>query len=108
MRPGVGPTALLRALHPTPAVGGTPRPSALEWIRAHEPFARGWYAGPVGWVGPDAAEFAVALRSAYFQDRSAVVVAGAGLVAGSDPDAEWDETARKAAPLIRLLTENPR
>ncbi|MCX5758613.1 MAG: isochorismate synthase, partial [Candidatus Hydrogenedentes bacterium] len=54
---------LLRVFHPTPAVGGVPTGKALAWIRDAEPFSRGWYAGPVGWIGYDSSEFAVAIRS---------------------------------------------
>ncbi|MFY0576424.1 isochorismate synthase [Cystobacter fuscus] len=52
LREGVGVAELVSALQPTPAVGGTPRALALEFIAAHESLDRGWYAGPVGWVGP--------------------------------------------------------
>jgi isochorismate synthase len=96
--------ALLSAMHPTPAVGGTPRVEAMAMIRELEVGDRGWYAGPVGWVGRDEAEFAVAIRSAYLQGAQAAVMAGAGIVAGSVPAHEWAETARKAAPFVRLLT----
>lgn len=96
--------ALLAAMHPTPAVGGTPRREAMAMIRTLEVGDRGWYAGPVGWVGRDEAEFAVAIRSAYLQGAQAAVMAGAGIVAGSVPAHEWAETARKAAPFVRLLT----
>jgi isochorismate synthase len=96
--------ALLAAMHPTPAVGGTPRMEAMAMIRELEVGDRGWYAGPVGWVGRDEAEFAVAIRSAYMQGAQAAVMAGAGIVAGSVPAHEWAETARKAAPFVRLLS----
>jgi salicylate biosynthesis isochorismate synthase len=96
--------AVLGAMHPTPAVGGAPRERAMGLIRQLEAGGRGWYAGPVGWVGLDEAEFAVAIRSAYVREHRAAVMAGAGIVAGSKPASEWAETARKAAPLVRLLT----
>lgn len=96
--------AILDAMHPTPAVGGTPRELAIPLIRELEAQPRGWYAGPVGWVSREAAEFAVAIRSATLAGDRATVWAGAGIVAGSEPAAEWDETARKAMPLVRLLT----
>jgi len=69
LRPGTTTVDLLRALHPTPAVGGVPPEAALREIRGQEPFDRGWYAGPVGWIGPDAAEFAVAIRSGLVHGR---------------------------------------
>jgi menaquinone-specific isochorismate synthase len=96
--------ALARALHPTPAVGGTPREAALDALRELEPFERGRYAGPVGWVGADGdGEWAVALRCAELDRNRARLFAGAGIVAGSDPDAEWDETEAKFEPMLRAI-----
>jgi isochorismate synthase len=100
------PTALelARTLHPTPAVGGTPTAAALALIDELEPEGRGRYAGAVGWV--DAAgdgELAVALRSAALEGRRARLYAGAGIVRGSDPDEEWEETEAKLAPMLRAL-----
>lgn len=86
---------LLRSLHPTPAVGGVPTDKALDWIAQTEPFDRGWYAGPVGWVGCDSAEFAVAIRSALITDNTISVYAGAGIVEGSVPTMEWKELENK-------------
>ena len=102
--PGTDVLSLLEALHPTPAVCGTPREAARAWISAHEGPPRGWYAGPVGWI--DAAgegSFCVALRCALLHGREAWLYAGAGLVDGSDPAAEWRETAAKQAPMLRTL-----
>ncbi len=77
---------LARLLHPTPAVGGTPRPEALDAIRELEGFDRGRYAGPVGWVDARGdGEWAIALRGAELDGARARLVAGAGIVAGSDP-----------------------
>ena len=103
---GPQPSALAIAgrLHPTPAVGGTPRAAALDAIRALEPFDRGRYAGPVGWVDADGdGEWAVALRCAELRGEHARLFAGAGIVAGSDPDAEWDETEAKLEPMLRAI-----
>jgi menaquinone-specific isochorismate synthase len=100
------PTALDLALllSPTPAVGGTPRDAALDTIRALERFDRGRYAGPVGWVDADGnGEWAIALRGAELDGRRARLVAGAGIVDGSDPDAEWAETQAKFEPMLRAL-----
>ncbi len=92
------------ALHPSPAVGGTPTGPALEWIRSVEPVERGWYAGPIGMSSPDGSgEFAVALRSAWITGKVAHLFAGCGLVAGSDPQAEWDETVWKLSALKSIL-----
>jgi menaquinone-specific isochorismate synthase len=100
------PTALqlARSLHPTPAVGGTPVHAALDAIRALEGFDRGRYAGPVGWVdGRGDGEWAIALRGAELAGSHARLVAGAGIVAGSDPEAEWAETQAKLEPMLRAL-----
>jgi isochorismate synthase len=95
---------IARALHPTPAVAGTPRGAALHMIERLEPTERGNYAGPVGWVGAHGdGEFAVALRCAQIDDRHARLHAGAGIVAGSDPAAEWEETSVKFEPMLRAL-----
>ena len=101
---------LVAALHPTPAVGGTPTADAVAWIAAHEPTPRGWYASPVGWF--DAAgdgEFAVAIRSGLLAGATATLFAGAGIVAASDPAAELAETELKLRALSDVLgLESPR
>jgi menaquinone-specific isochorismate synthase len=101
------PTALELAalLHPTPAVAGTPPQAALDLLARLEPSSRGLYAGPVGWVdGAGDGEWAVALRCASLQGRSARLFAGAGIVAGSDPEAEWEETASKLRAMLEVLS----
>lgn len=107
LAPGAGLGDVLRALHPTPAVGGFPRLEAMALLAELEGLPRGWYAGPIGWIGAESSQFAVAIRSAYLRGPEAAVMAGAGIVKGSEPDREWEETARKAWPLVRLLTEGP-
>ncbi len=103
LREGVTLGSILRRLHPTPAVGGTPRNTALEVISELEVRPRGWYAGAIGWIGMEDASFSVGIRSAVLHAEGAVVFGGAGIVRGSDPAAEWDETQRKAATLLDLL-----
>jgi len=96
--------SLVDALHPTPAVGGLPPDVALETITESEQFDRGWYAAPVGWF--DAAgngTFAVAIRSALSTGDRATLFAGAGIVADSDPDREWDEVQLKYRPMLDEL-----
>jgi menaquinone-specific isochorismate synthase len=95
--------AILEALNPTPAVGGTPSAAALEHLRAHEPFDRGWYAGPFGRVEAASAEFTVAIRSALIVGDRISLYAGAGIVEGSDPAREWSELDTKIAPFTRLF-----
>jgi menaquinone-specific isochorismate synthase len=95
---------LVEVLHPTPALGGSPRTRALEFISRAEPVPRGWYAAPVGWIDYklDGA-FAVAIRSAVVQERRAWLYAGAGIVADSEPEKEWAETELKFRPMEEAL-----
>jgi menaquinone-specific isochorismate synthase len=95
---------ILPQLHPTPAVGGVPRTQALKLIQELEPFARGWYAAPVGWVGYDDAEFAVAIRSGLVDRDRLLLFAGAGIVTGSQSAAEWTEIENKIRHFTDLFT----
>jgi isochorismate synthase len=95
---------LVGRLHPTPAVGGVPREAALAWIRDHEGLDRGWYAGPVGWLDHRGdGDFAVAIRSALLAGCEALLYAGCGIVADSDPEAEYEESRLKLRPLLAAL-----
>jgi isochorismate synthase EntC len=115
---------LVRALHPTPAVGGVPGPAALDWLRRFEALERGWYAGPLGWLDAQGGgDFRVALRSTLIRNRPdgcradgsreqpdevgcrAWLYAGAGIVAGSQPAQELAETRMKLRALLAPLTE---
>jgi menaquinone-specific isochorismate synthase len=96
--------SLVEALHPTPAVGGVPPGTALETIRAIEPFDRGWYASPVGWFDANGdGEFAVGIRSAVGDGDSLTMYGGNGIVADSDPGEEWDEVRLKFRPVLDEL-----
>jgi salicylate biosynthesis isochorismate synthase len=103
LRAGVPAQAVVDALHPTPAVGGSPRVEALGWLEAHEGFSRGWYAGVVGARGPSQLSAFVALRSARLLGNEAHVFAGAGVVAGAQPSAEVLETRAKAQTMMSAL-----
>ncbi|MGY3887476.1 isochorismate synthase [Aeromonas aquatica] len=103
LEPGVGDWQLLDALHPTPAVGGAPREAALAFIRAYEPHDRGWYAGACGMLSRETSEFSVAIRSALVSEQAIHLFAGAGIVAGSEPAAEWAELDNKIANVLSLL-----
>lgn len=93
-------------LHPTPAVGGTPRGLACEQIARLEPFARGLYAGPIGWADHRGdGEFLVAIRSAFIEGNQARLFAGAGIVAGSEPEKESAEIDLKFRALLDALAE---
>jgi menaquinone-specific isochorismate synthase len=104
LRANIDDAAILEQLHPTPAVGGTPRREALEFLQHTEDFDRGWYAAPVGWVNAHAAEFVVAIRSALIQKKSVHLFSGAGIVAGSEAEKEWNEIEMKIVPLLDLFT----
>lgn len=95
---------VLGHLHPTPAVGGYPWQNAAGYINELEPFDRGWYAGPVGWLNAAGkGEFAVAIRSGLFTESEAHFFAGCGIVADSDPASEWEETNLKLQPMLSAL-----
>jgi menaquinone-specific isochorismate synthase len=92
------------ALHPTPAVAGLPREIACQHIQHHEPFDRGLYAAPIGWVDTEGnGEFAVGIRSALLKGHQARLFAGAGIVAGSDPEKELNEVGMKLQALLQAL-----
>jgi menaquinone-specific isochorismate synthase len=100
---------LLDVLHPTAAVAGTPRTKALERIGTLEGMDRGRYAGPVGWCSPDGdGEFAIALRCGELRGTRARLFAGAGIVAGSLPEAELTETWLKLRAMSGVLDAGER
>jgi menaquinone-specific isochorismate synthase len=104
MQPGQHVLDLAQCLHPTPAVGGTPREAALEDIRRWEPFDRGLFAGLNGWFDfRGNGEFLVGIRSAQVRDSRARLFAGAGIVSGSVPAREREETAVKMAALLQAI-----
>ena len=104
VRERAGLLALAERLHPTPAVGGEPRDLALSLIDEHEGFDRGWYAGPIGWLGADGdGELMVALRSGVIDHTRATLFAGCGIVADSDPDLEWEESRMKLRAVASAL-----
>lgn len=95
---------LVAAVHPSPAVAGVPRETALAFIAAQEGFDRGRYAGPVGWVDADGnGQWALAIRSAQLAGNRARLFAGNGLVAGSDPAAELAETQLKLQSMLGAI-----
>jgi len=104
VRPGVSAVDIAGRLHPTPAVGGYPADAALAAIRAREGFDRGWYAGPVGWCGPEGDGcFCIGIRSALVRGAEAILYAGCGIVADSDPDTEYAETCLKLGAIGAAL-----
>lgn len=97
---------LIEQLHPTPAVGGSPRETAVPVIAELEPFERGLYAGALGYFDHNGeGAFCVGLRAGLVNGSQARLYAGAGIVAGSDPDAEWRETEMKFAAFRDAIAE---
>lgn len=104
LAPGTEALDVIERLHPTPATCGWPRERARAWIAEHEGLDRGWYAGPVGWLGArGVARFSVALRSALIRGDEAHAFGGAGIVRGSTPEGEWQETEAKLAAITQSL-----
>lgn len=95
-------STVLSALHPTPAVGGVPKELAMQHILEIEPFCRGWYAAPVGWISRHRSEFCVGIRSALVSGSTTNLYSGAGLVRGSDPDREWEEVEQKIGDIMTI------
>jgi len=101
---GVGLLDLVGALHPTPAVAGHPGGQAAHLRAEHEGMQRGWFASPVGWMDATGdGEFRVALRTGLVHAGGTTLYAGAGVVAGSDPDRELAETDVKLRTLLGLV-----
>lgn len=104
LAPGADLLRVVGELHPTPAVGGSPREAAVAHLQELEPFERGLYAGTLGWVNHRGdGEFLVGIRSALMSGDSARLYAGAGIVEGSDPAKELGETELKMRPLRETL-----
>ncbi|MBC1256750.1 isochorismate synthase, partial [Trichormus variabilis FSR] len=100
----VHPLKIIAQLHPTPAVAGAARDIACEEIRRYETFERGLYAAPLGWIDSQGnCEFIVGIRSALIDGDRARLYAGAGIVAGSDPDREFAEVQLKLQALLKAL-----
>ncbi|MDR2974258.1 MAG: chorismate-binding protein [Propionibacteriaceae bacterium] len=103
-KPGATVVGLATAIHPSAAVCGTPTQAARRVIAELEHMDRGRYAGPVGWVNASGdGEIALALRCGQITDQTVRLFAGCGIVAGSDPEAEWNETVAKLRPMKQAL-----
>jgi isochorismate synthase len=102
---GVDAWAASLALWPNPAIAGEPWSRAVTWIRRHERMGRGWFSGVVGLISPrlDEAKLVIGIRSGIICGRKAVIYAGAGLIAGSEPAAEFEETGWKLRTMRRAL-----
>ena len=101
---GQHPLAIAAALHPTPAVAGLPRREAMGWLRSLEPFERGYYAAPIGWIDSAGdADLRVAIRSGILRGQQLELTAGAGLVPGSAVERELREVQLKLGVLQQQL-----
>ncbi len=103
--PSLG-TDMLRLLHPTSAVGGMPKAAALDFLRQHEGYDRAYYSGflgPVNVAAPGIARLYVNLRCLQVRPTAAILYAGTGLTADSDPEREWLETEMKLQTVGAVL-----
>ena len=110
LHPGVTDARLLSTLHPTPAVGGTSREVAMQFIEQREGYARGLYAGVYGIVSPEHTEMAVTIRSGLLRRLSddlqqLSLFSGGGIVQGSVAADEWQELNNKLATVYSLLKD---
>lgn len=105
LKPVFNPEDVLKGLHPTPAVAGHPMQGMMEALNKFEPFARGWYAGPVGYIGYEQCEFAVAIRSGLIKNNKLSLFAGAGIVEGSTSEEEWDEIENKISRFMKVFEQ---
>ena len=94
---------LILALHPTPAVGGTPNQLALDTITLLEEEERGHYAAPIGYATDNFSEWAVGLRSVLINKQNLTIFSGCGLTKDSNAEEEWNETENKMSPFFKLL-----
>jgi len=102
LKPGLNAVDVLRATFPAGTVSGAPKVRAMEIIDELEPVKRGIYAGAVGYLGFHGnMDVAIALRTAVVRKGTLYVQAGGGIVADSQPEAEWQETQSKAKALLR-------
>jgi menaquinone-specific isochorismate synthase len=98
--------AIIKQLHPTPALGGKPSTWALETIAAIEKYPRGLFSGPIGVIMPDGdGEFIVGIRSMWYRNKLVNLFAGAGILADSDAAMEYQETDLKLLPMMNVLKE---
>jgi menaquinone-specific isochorismate synthase len=91
LKDGVSDAEILRRIHPTPALCGTPTLEAFQWIQKLEPFQRGLYGGAIGWTSKEASEWAVAIRCCLIEGTTIRLYTGTGIVEGSNPEEEWEE-----------------
>ena len=107
LREGVDPLQILADLHPTAAIGGLPQRAAQDALRDIEPYSRGWFAAPFGWLAANGNLHAgIAIRSVWVSAGRAVALAGAGIVEGSVAGEEWTETESKFDNMRAVIRGN--
>jgi para-aminobenzoate synthetase component 1 len=106
LRADVGPAELVRATFPAASITGAPKPRVLQAIEDLEPVRRGVYCGAVGWIDTEAGagDLSVAIRTFTVARGATFLGVGGGIVADSDPAAEWQETELKAARLVAIAS----
>ncbi|MGE5248344.1 MAG: anthranilate synthase component I family protein, partial [Verrucomicrobiota bacterium] len=108
LREGLTAFDVLRAAFPAGTVSGSPKIRAMEIISELEPFRRGIYAGAVGYFDLQGSmDFCIAIRTIVMSGGQAMIQAGAGIVADSDPEREWEEVLNKATILFRAVGASP-
>ena len=106
LRSGSSLLDVVARLHPTPAVGGSPREAALDFIQTMEKLDRGWYAAPVGWIDRRGGDLAVALRSGILRGSRFTLFAGCGIVGDSEPQLELAESSLKLQPMKSAIAKS--
>lgn len=102
LKPSITDKLIVETLHPTPAMGGYPQTLAVEFLDQSEPFVRGLYASPVGWISPSYTELVIAIRSAFVKNQCLTVFAGAGITEDSHSSKEWEELELKISHFLQL------
>lgn len=103
LKPSKQVPEIISCLHPTPAVFGFPVEGLKKEIKKYEPFERGWYASPLGWISKDDADFTVSIRSGLVNGNTISLFSGAGIVKGSVPEMEWEEIENKIYHFLKVL-----
>lgn len=103
LKSDISPWEVIDALHPTPAMGGTPKKEAIDYIEKHEPFKRGFFTAPIGFMSKNRANFGVAIRCGLIENNQLSLFAGAGILAESDPAREWEELSHKKEVIKKCL-----
>jgi len=103
LKPSISDSNIILKLHPTPAVCGSPLNESMSLIDQQEESPRGWYAGLVGTISENEAEFCVAIRSILLKSNTIHCYSGVGLVEGSEEASEWDELESKIQTVLSLF-----